>query len=363
MKNKGYYYDVASDMAAFPKCWAYIIVGGRNTGKTYSALKDCYLNKRKFAFIKRTNDDVDLICSGSGKIGSKGNEFDVDFSPFKSINRDIYSNVRAYPVRNGIGAFYDCTGEEGQAEGLPIGYIISLNSVSRVKGFDLAECDWLIFDEFIPQPWERVNRKEGEQVMDLYKTISRDREHRGKDPLKLVCLANATSISNPVMNMLEVTDKVAEMQAKGADILYIEERGILIHIIENNAEFDKVEKESQLYAAMGDTNWGQMAFGNTFAYNDFSAIGRTSLKGYTPVCAISYKRDNFYVYQKEGQYYMCRSRHQSENIYNLNRENDQKLFYQERGIDLRLACIEGKMLFETYTMYDIIVNYKKIFKL
>ena len=114
---------------------------------------------------------------------------------------------------------------------------------------------------------------------------------------------------------------------------------------------------------MGNTSWGRMAFENQFAYNDFSAIGRTSLKGYKPVCSLSYKNDNFYIYMKDGFYYMCKSRHNSDKIYNLNRENDQKLFFYEYVADLKEECINGKMLFETYTMYDLIVNYRKYFNI
>lgn len=361
-KSDDYYYNVAVDVRTHPKFWAFLIVGGRNTGKTYSALKDCYENHRTFVFLKRTMDDVDILCSGSGRVGTKANQYRMDLSPFKAINRDIGSNVKAFSIQTGIGAFYNCN-EEGEATGSPIGYLMALNAVSKYKGFDLSDCDWIIFDEFIPNLWDRTNRKEGEQLMDFYKTVSRDREHRGKDPLKLVCLANATSISNPTFNMLEVTDTVALMEATDTETQLLTERGIFIRILKSNPEFEEKEKSSQLYQAMGETSWGQMAFNNSFAYNDFSAIGKTSLKGYSPVCSISYKREIFYIYRRDGDYYMTRSRHNADETYNLNRENDQKLFYNERCIDLRLASIEGHMIFETYTMYDIIMNYKKFFRI
>lgn len=362
MSNKDYYFSVDYDIRSNKSAWCVIAIGGRNTGKTYSSLKSCVVNDRKFVFLKRTIEDVDLLCAGSGTIGTKVNEYGIDLSPFKSLNRDMRWNIKAFSIKKGLGGFWKCN-KQGEPEGAPIGYLLSLNAVTKYKGFDLSECDWLIFDEFIPQPWDRINRKEGEQLLDLYKTIARDREHRGKDPLKLVCLANATSISNPVMNILEVTDIVAEMQNRGEEKRMLDDRGILIHIIKDHPEFYKKEKDSMLYKSMGQTAWGQMAFENKFAYNDLSNIGRTSLKGYKPVCAVSYKHDNYYIYMKEGQYYMCRSRHDSDNIYNLNRENDQKLFFSEYVFELREACIEGKMLFETYTMYDLIINYKKFFKM
>lgn len=354
-----YYYNIDEDILLYPNAWCFIVIGGRNTGKTYSCLKSCKLNDRKFTFLKRTGDDVDLLCAGSGKIGTKTNEFGVDLSPFKSVNRDLVCDVRANSIKKGLGGFWNYVNDE--VIGSPIGYLLALNYVSKYKGFDLSECDWLIFDEFVPQPWDRINRKEGEQLMDLYKTISRDREHRNKEPLKLICLANATSINAPVMSILEITDIVAQMQIDDTEYIYLEDRGIVIHRIKNNADFDKKEKESKLYNAMGHTSWGQMAFNNEFAYNDFTCIGRTNLKGYKPVCAISYKRDNFYIYMKEGNYYMTNTRHNSNNIYNLNREVEQKQFFNDYIFDLRNACIEGKFLFETFTMYDLILNYKKYF--
>lgn len=360
--NKSYYYDIEEDIKAYPEAWCILAIGGRNTGKTYSTLKSCVLNNRKFTFLKRTIEDVDLLCAGSGRVGSKDNDYGVDLSPFKSINRDLLCDIRAYTIKKGLGGFWKHL--NGEIDGTPIGYLLSLSAVSKYKGFDLSDCDWLIFDEFIPQPWDRIQtRREGEQLMDLYKTISRDREHRGLEPLKLLCLANATNISNQVMNILEVTDIVAQMQLEGKEYLYLEHRGILIHMIKDNPDFMNKEKSSKIYSAMGQTSWGRMAFDNEFAYNDFTCIGRQSIKGYKPICCISYKNDSYYIYMKEGQYYMSKSRHDSERIYNLNRENDQKLFYTDYAIDLRLECIEGRMTFETYTMYDLIVNYKKHFSL
>ena len=47
--------------------------------------------------------------------------------------------------------------------------------------------------------------------------------------------------------------------------------------------------------------------------------------------------------------------------FDLNRENEQKLFWMNYGVDLRFACIEEKMKFEKYSMYDLIVNYKKFY--
>ena len=75
------YYSIQSDILAYNAFWCFVVVGGRNTGKTYGALKYMYENKQKFIFIKRTNDEVKLICSKGAKSGMK-----ADISPFQGYN-------------------------------------------------------------------------------------------------------------------------------------------------------------------------------------------------------------------------------------------------------------------------------------
>lgn len=358
-----YYYDIEDDLKSYPDAVFFFAIGGRNAGKTYSTLKHCYINKIPFVFLKRTMEDVDLLCAGTGSIGSKNkNEFGVDLSPFKSINRDLGSNVKAYSIKKGLGAFYSHN-EEGEPSGLPIGYLMALNAVTKYKGFDLSECDMIIFDEFIPNIYDRINRNEHTQLLDFIKTVSRDREHRGRYPLKCVLLANATSISNPILNGMEITDIVAEMQVKKREYTYLEKRGILIHLIKDNPEFEAVEKSSMLYAAMGDTAWGRTTFENEFGYNDFSAIDFTSLKGYKPVCRFAFQHKMYYIYRNQGKYYCTFSKHEGNKVYDLAKENDQKRFFYDYIIDFQDASIEGKFVFESYTMYDIIMNYKTFFKI
>ena len=361
--SKDYYYNVFKDIIKYPDAWLYDIIGGRSTGKTYGALKGCYEMKKKFIFVKRTNKDIDLLCAGSGSIGAKKNKYGLDLSPFKSINRDIGSNVKAFKIYEGLGGFWECSpDEEEKPEGGPIGTLISLNSVSKFKGFDMSENDFIIFDEFIPAPWEKVNRKEGDQLLDLYKTVSRDREHRGRLPLKVLCLANATNISNPVHNILEITDTVADMQLYNIENNYIKDRGIFIRILKANEDFEAQEEKSPLYKAMGDTAWGQMALKNTFAYNDLTNVGKPQIKGYSPRASFIYKRKEYYIYQRNEMYYITFSKFNAQKPkYNLDTENDQKRFYFDFAIDLREECINGHMMFESYTMYDLIINYHKIF--
>lgn len=353
------YYNIEDDIKAYPDAWCYAIVGGRNTGKTYGTLKYHLLEKLTTCFLKRTNKDVDLLCLGH-RLGEKSGNYEVDLSPYKSINRDLGTHVMAYKIDDGLGAFYEDV--DGSPSGKPKSYLLSLNAVHKYKGFDLSECYSITFDEFIPQNYERVSSKEGEQLMELYKTVARDRVERGKEELKLFLLANAVNVFNYTFDVLEITDVVAEMSIKHQHTLYIEDRGIFIRLLETPEEMMQYEKQTGIYRAMGGTAWGRMAFGNEFAYNDFSNIKRVSLKNYKPLIELNYKSKTFYIYVGNSGYYMTTCKNKMPFVYDLDKEMDQRRFYYEQCIDLLNASIEGRMYFDTYSMYDLIVNYKKRFK-
>lgn len=356
MENK--YYDIKDDIKLYPNCWCYIVYSKRGPGKTYSTLRLMIEKDATFVFIKRTNKDVDFMCAGSKK-----KQFTVDISPFKPLHRDLGEryNIKACKIDEGFAGFWRVN-EEGEECGLPVGYIISLNAVKDIKGFDLSECDYIIFDEFIPKPWERVKRTEGDSLLDLYMTVQRDKKIRGKGEIKLICLANATSIANPLFKTMNLVDVAAEMNIKDVEYFFDEYRGIMMHQIISE-EPDSDEEKLGIQKAMEGTEWGLMAFGGKFGYNDFSSIGHINLKKYKPVVAFHYKTTKAYIYMKEGIYYACSAPNNKCRIFDLNKENEQKRFYLEYGIDLRSECIDGKLVVDKYSIYDIIINYRDYFKL
>lgn len=349
------YYDIRDDINKYPDCWLYVIYSARGPGKTYSSLRMCIDDDIKFVFMKRTIEDCKLLCTCDDET--------TDFSPFKPLNRDLGWDIHPKAIKDGIGAFYN-RDSEGNIGGKPYGFILSLSAVRKFKGFDLSEADWIIFDEFIPERGERLNRREGEQLLNFYMTVARDRDKRGKKPLKLILLANAVEISTPVANELEIVDTMADMQADGQAVYYDEDRLILLHhLIE--PEYKAAIENSPIYKAMKHTAWGKMSFEGDFAFNDFSNVQKISLKGMKPLIKLHHKTYDYYIYLREydGMYYMCSSKNRTQFEYDLNKENDQKKFYLDFQLDLREACIEDSMKFQKYTMYDLIINYKKFFTL
>lgn len=358
MSNTDIFFDIKNDLNNYPEAVILLEIGGRGTGKTYSSLKHMYESHSKFIFMKRTNGDVKLLCQSLNK---KEQEFTIDVSPFKPINRDLGCNVRAFRLYDGFGGFWKCD-ENNQPVGDPLGYILSFNAISKFKGFDLSDCDYIIFDEFIPQKYERVNKHEGLELMDLYRTVSRANRTLFGKQLKILCLANATDISCPVINDLELADTIAEMQAKGQEYNYIGNRNIFIHLIGDINGFREMEEKDPIYKVMDGTEWKDMSLNNQFAFNDFSNVKRSSLKNMECLCRIIEKKKEYYVYVGESGYYMTyRKSNHPTYTYDLNREVEQKNFYISQDIDLRAECIDDNMRFETFHMYDLIMNFTSFY--
>lgn len=350
---KAKYYDIRDDLAAYPLAWCYLIWSKRGPGKTYSTLRMCIEDNKIFAFMKRTMEDIDLLCA-------KKKDVKFDLSPFVPLNRDFGWNIKPVKIKKGIAGFYHHN-QMDEPVGAPVGYALALSAAEDVKGFDLSECDYMIFDEFIPKVYQIVKRTEGDALLDIYMTITRDRIKRGRGELKLICIANATNINNPTFDILDVIDVAADMDLFDKEFVYQEERRIMLHFIHMKDAED--EPKMGIEIAMEGTAWAEMSFGGHFAYNDFSAVKHQRMKGYAPFVSYIYKRKQVFIYRKDGYFYACFSRNDKCPVFNLARENEQKRFFNEYIIDLREACIEDKMLFTHYTMYDLIVNYKKIFKI
>ena len=354
--NDGYYH-IGKDFEDYPDAVIFIVWSRRGPGKTYGALRYPY-HKFRTLYMKRTNKDVKTICEYAGDI-------DFDPSPWVPLNRDFGINVKPRLLKDGLGAFYDAD-PDGNPVGPVVNYVASLNSMKTLKGMDLSEAEWIIFDEFIPQAGEVVKKAEGDMLLDLFETVNRDRRKRGRPGLKLMLFANAEEISTHITNALEVVDTMAEMQASGQNILYNEERGILFHhITEADFPLQDIEK-SDMYRVMKGTQWADKSFGGQFAANDFSAVVQKSLKHYRCLYKLKYRRQNaayIYLSNKDGSYYMTAAPGKYIAEYDLDRENQQKRFYFEHVMQLREACINDRFYFEKYSYYDLIINYTKFYDL
>lgn len=354
--NDGYYH-IGKDVEDHPECTIFIVWSPRGPGKTYGGLRYPYVKGFPIIYMKRTVEDVNFICEYSGE-----DEFDP--SPWKPLNRDFGTNVKPRLIKKGIGIFHDVD-YEGNPIGKPKDFVLALNKIKSIKGIDLTEADWMEFDEFIPQTGEIVRRAEGEMLLDLYMTVNRDRQKRGRPPLKLILFANSEEISTPITNALEVVDIMAEMLAKKLSIHVDKERGIFLHhILPGEFKSTEIDKEG-MYKAMQGTAWARKAYEGEFANNDFSNVCEMSLKHMRCLYHVHFRSTHdMYIYlnPNTGMYYATNSKGNFIQSFNLDKENDQKRFYLEHVIDLRNECIEDRFKFRKYSYYDLIMNYKKFYE-
>ena len=90
MKQADNYYHFEKDLQDYPEAWCYVVWSARGKGKTYSALKYAYEEKIPIVYMKRTIEDVQLICSS--------NNYGFDPSPYVPINRDCKYNIHARSI-------------------------------------------------------------------------------------------------------------------------------------------------------------------------------------------------------------------------------------------------------------------------
>lgn len=343
------YYNIKDDLEKYPEALYYVIWSGRGAGKTYSALRHVIMTGRKFVYLKRTIEDVNFISKSDGT-GS-------DVSPFKPLNRDLGWKIEIRPVKGKKG-FCECWDAEQEKV---VGFVLAVTAIHKVKGFDLSECDVIIYDEFIPQISEsRINQKEADILLELQATVTRDRVVRGLPEVQVWLLANATNAVSPITEGMLLTDDIVEMSQKGIEYRFLEDRFILLHNVPHSVSMNK---ESKMFSAMRDTPWARMAFDNEFSYNDFSKVGKSSLKGCICLCKILYGSRKFFLYQNEkGVYIMTSSGSQHYlDEYNLSEDGDRMRFFYDHIRELKEAISEKRAVFESYSTYNLILNYQKIF--
>ena len=246
------------------------VVGGRGTGKTYTALETVKEEDIKFMFMRRTQAQAELINK-------------PDFSPFKSLNVDKGWNVVTKPLTKYNAGFYESL--DGEAVGAPIGYTCALSTISNVRGFDAQDVKILVYDEFIPERHERPIKNEGAALLNAYETINRNRELKGHKPLQLLCLANSNDLSNPIFMELGLVKKAERMQRKGQEISIDKNRGIGIFML-SESPISNMKRRTALYQLTSGSEFERMSLNNEFTNSDYTNVAVRPLIEYRPIVAV-----------------------------------------------------------------------------
>ena len=264
-----------------------MIVGGRGTGKTYGALKYVLEHRITFMLMRRTQTAIDLVNK-------------PEFSPIKPVCEDMGLNIKPFPISKGSSAFYDVDEDGKYTGGLPYGYTCALSTISNMRGFSAEDCKICIYDEFIPEKHERPLKNEAAAFYNAYETINRNRELKGEPPLKMLCLANANDIANPLFLDMGLVSRAQKMIDTKTEMWQDTERGITLVMLQHSP-ISVQKANTALYRLTKDKLYSAMALNNDFR-QEYSQIKPQNIIEYKPICVMG--ELEIYKHKSKEKYYV-----------------------------------------------------------
>lgn len=305
-----------------------IIIGGRGIGKTYSAL-DFSINTGE-PFIYMRNTDIQLQESAS----AFGN-------PFKRWNTDHGRNI--YISKEKSHALI----RNGDADDDPIiGYAVALSTFENMRGVDLSDVRYVIFDEFIER--RKLSFKQFETFVNFYETVNRNRELMGEDPLKCILLSNAQKLDNPILAGYNLIPTIERMILSGQK--EYRKPGLYLSLPESSVSDAK--KNTANYELINGSRIAAEALDNKFAFDSFYGIRQRPLNEYTPLVCI----DNIFIYKHKSnnRLYACST--QALNVQTFSSRDNLTAFLRAYGRKLMDYASTGKLEYSDFVIKTLILD-------
>lgn len=310
-----------------------VIFGARGTGKTFGFIDELRLqHPAPFLYMRRTQVQVDLINS-------------PDLTPFNDVDNERGCLTAIKKINKYVGGVYEAVLENGVkvAQGSPIGYTVALASVHNIRGYNMP-IDEIVLDEFCPEKGERHKIPDEFDVFrNAYETLNRNRELKGRPPIRAWLLSNSNMLGNAYFIGLGIVELVDKMKRKKIPVMKLPERGLMIVNLEASPISAK-KANTALYKLTGEDSFTRMALKNEFAQESRSRTGSLPLQELIPVVRIG-----------ELQIYRHKSRHQ---LYgSLHRSGSPEVFGTDDASVARFRArygwlweeyIEERILWQTY---------------
>lgn len=296
-----------------------IVLGPRNSGKTYGALLHYTQCKVPFVFMRTAKSQIDLV-------------FSEDLSPFNKLNADTGTRYCPEKIKGSgglIGIYDNYTVDDNgkHAAGNLTGYCLSLAQVGATRGFNLDSVEVVLYDEFVKHPGEIIRNADKQFTMyaDIIFTLNRARELEGRQPIKQWLFGNSDDLSNNILMELSLVTVIISMKMKGENYRKLADRDIAIFLLDDSPVAAKLREESKLSKIFSGTSYLDMAYGNEFINDDFSDCKPLSISSFIPQ----------FVYGKIAVY-----RHKSKDLYYVRSIKDTAAF---NGIPVYAADEKGKI--------------------
>lgn len=318
-------YDIVT--REFPDYFIYFFIGGRQIGKTYSMLKGFVENKDMFLYMRRTDVEEQAGLSEEG-------------NPFKSINRDLGTNIYLGGNKKSGGTIIKEINEE---EKQVIGYTGALSTFGNMRGVDYTDCDYIYIDEFINMKRIDYVKNDGSLLFDSISTVNRNRELLGQDAIKIVLTSNANTIDSDIIRTLYLDDIIYQMKEKCYNVYTDEERGIYLELMETPKKLKQKLVNTKLAKLTRGTRFYDMAFENNFTTDYFGDISKkVDYSVMYPVCAF----EDIYFYKYKYKELMFASKRKAQcTMYN---EQTKEAFKRDFGFMMMNYIETGRMLYRDY---------------
>lgn len=305
-----------------------IIIGGRGIGKTYSTLS--YIMEQEQPFIYLRNTDVQLKeC-----ITSFGN-------PFKRWNID-HSRDIFFKSEKSHALIYDNDREDGQ----PIGYGLALSTFENLRGVDLSDVRYVLFDEFIEK--RSLSFKQFECFVSFFETVNRNRELLGEDPLCCILLSNSQKLENPILAGYGLIPVIENMIRNGQK--EYKKPGLYLSLPDSSVS--ELKRNTVNYTLINGTKIADEALNNAFAFDSFYGIKKHNLNEYVPVLQI----DDIYIYKHKtsSRLYACMT--QAQNIPVFNSRDNLTAFLRAYGRKLFDAAAKGYLNYSDFVTKTLLLD-------
>lgn len=299
-----------------------IIIGGRGIGKTYSTIDYLVSTGEKFIYMRNT--DVQLKESST----AFGN-------PFKRWALDHGRDIKI--VKEGMHSVIVETVDNIPTE---IGYAVALSTFENLRGVDLSDVKYVLFDEFIER--RTLSFAQFETFANFYETVNRNREFNGEDPLKVIMLSNAQKLANPILagyNFIPIIENMIKQGRKE----YVSKH---LYIALPESEVSEAKRQTANYVLANGSKFAAEALDNNFAYDSFYGVVKRNIVEYRPVCTI----DDLYIYKHKSnsKYYICRSR--ALNIPEFTSKDSLTHFLRAFGSTIRDNINVGRVEYEDFVI-------------
>lgn len=325
-----------------------IFIGMRGMGKTFSLLgeytKGRYDVQHKLLYTRLTRAEFRVITSPAG-------------NAFKKINEKLGCRYAFFPLKDDLfticQSILDPDSLKDKEDGPVVGYASHIVLLRKVSGIGMEDVAYFAVDEFIPKNRSDYRGDKYEDIMGVWETINRNREEEGKDPCKLILLSNSYDIYDSLLVGFNLVQEAEKMIVEGRENYFDEVRSIGLHILRAKEEYVDFKSQTAVARATKGTRYGDMAFSNEFAFNDFAYVEPCKdYRGSKPMFSLNLKA--YFYKMPNGSYYVSYRRAECPDypiftdIY--------RRFFRQRHPRLADLIATGRVRYQSYELKEIVMS-------